>query len=146
MTAIYISILVLLFLMIGPAYYARMTKGYTDMIRKLEYEVQKLDDELESMLAERDVLQEREDELKAEQIAIVQAQHGLTSFSESAVEYDSAIGYLMQAGKLRQEDLQKAQDFKEGSQSPYDLEEVLIMLDIVSSYDMESAKKKVAGK
>ncbi|NJB68613.1 hypothetical protein GGQ74_002286 [Desulfobaculum xiamenense] len=144
MTVLYLSVLILLFLCAGPAYYSRMIRGYTDAIRTLEYGLQQLDDELEALKAERDVLMEREEELNSERIALVQAAHGLASFTESGGA-SSAVEYLMQSGKLRPEDLQKAKDFKAGSQSPYELEDVLVMLDLVSSYDMENAKRKASS-
>lgn len=146
MTIMYVSVLILLLLCIAPAYYSRMTSGYSDLIRKLEHGLELLDNELENIQAERDLYAEREDELRKEQTALVQAAHGLKAFSEGGGgSYDSVVEYLVQSGKLSQQDLKKAEDFKRDSKSPYEIEEVLVMLDLVSSYDIKNAKKKVGG-
>lgn len=146
MTFLYVSVLALLFLCTVPAYYMRMTQGYLNEIRKLENEISAFELAKEEMETDLDSLEAEEEALNKERISLVEVDHALPSLGGGpSGSYSGPIDYLLKNNRITEEDVRKAKEYKEGSGSAYDLEEVLVMIDVITSAEMKTARERSKG-
>lgn len=145
MMVIYLSILGLLLLVICPVYYSRMTRAYADEVRKLEQQVAQLTVAKEDLDVEVAGLVAQEDELNRQKTALVEVDPTLPSLGRGRSKYKTPEEYLLSIGTITAEDIKKATDFKRGSNSPYDLGEILVMMDTITSANLTHAKSMIQG-
>ena len=142
----YLSIIGLLLLVMCPVYFVRMTRAYADEVRRLEQQVAQLAvarDELDVDLAG---LVAQEEDLHRQHVELVEAARALPSLGgEDKGQYKTPQEYLLAAEIITPEDVNKAARFKDGSKSPYDLGEILVMMDTISPAELSLAKSKVGG-
>lgn len=143
MTIMVLSLVALVLLIIVPVSYSRMIQAYQGEVLRLEQEKGGLMlavEELESEILE---LTSREDEMARERMALVAMDQSLPSLGGEADggggTYSGPVDYLLQSGRVTQDDVRKAQEFKTGSKSPFGLEEILVMLDVITSAEMKAA-------
>lgn len=145
---VYVVVLGLMLLVILPVYYTRMTRAYSDEVHRLEQHMDHLNVAKEELEVEVAGLAAQEDELLKHKSSfeVVEEDPTLPSLGGGASEgYKTPEEYLLSAGTITQQDLDKARKFKEGSKSPYDLGEILVMMDTISGADLQLAKSKVQG-
>lgn len=148
MTVLVASVAALVLLCFGPAYYQRMIQAYAEEVTRLEREISAFELAKEEQEAELLALASEESGLAAERKALIEMEHALPSLGGAEEHEDpeapkDAIGYLLKTGAITREDVDKARDYKTGSGSPYDLDEILVMLDVISSEAMKNARRRI---
>lgn len=150
MTVLVVSVAALVFLCFGPAYYSRIIRAYVEEIKRLEREIAGFMLAKEEQDAELLALKSEESGLEAERRALIEMEHALPSLGGGPDDVSEGspkevIAYLLKAGKITSEDAQKAKDYKVSSKSPYQLDEILVMLDVISSDELKSARRMSAN-
>ncbi|BBD08850.1 hypothetical protein [Desulfovibrio ferrophilus] len=138
---IYIYLILGLVLLASPVLYIRMTKAYGDEALRLRQEIARIVVMIEDKTAERDRLKEEEDELVRERVSVMSARSGAPSLGGD--DFETPEDFLLTSKIISQADLDKAEKFKDDSQSPYDLGEILVMMDVITSAELSLAKSKV---
>ncbi|BBD08852.1 hypothetical protein [Desulfovibrio ferrophilus] len=144
MMMVYLSIIGLILLVTCPVYYCRMTRAYADEVRRLEHQVAQLTVTKEELDFEVAGLVAQEDELNKQKLSLIEVDPSLPTLgSAGGRKYKNPEAYLLSVGTITAEDIQKAQKFKQGSKSPYNLGEILVMMDTISPAELSFAKSKV---
>lgn len=143
MTVMYLSAIALILLIFCPTYYTRVTKAYVKEMRSLENELTKLGlmkEEGESEIAK---LSAKEDELQSERISLVETTYTMPSLGgkTGSKTYNNPLEYLVGSGRITKDDVEKAKKYKAGSGSQYNLGEILVMMDTISSADLKLAQQ-----
>jgi len=150
MTIMIISLLLLVCCIAGPSYYSRLISGYVKEVRRIEREKASFAVAVEELEADVNELMTKESELHRERTAMIEITQALPSLGGQGAspggDFKTPIEYLLSIGRITEEDVRKAKKFKEGSKSPYGLEEVLLMMDAISSSDLKSALAVVKDK
>lgn len=138
----------LAFLIGVPLFFRRMVRVYV-----AELEAQKRRREL--MLTAREEFQADinkytalEERLSAERTAIYASLESLkpqdNPQAQAAAEpVKTVLDVLLEMGKVDREGISKAEKFKAESKSPYSVEDVLVMIDVISAEDLALAKRSV---
>lgn len=146
MMQVYLSIIALALMVMCPVYYIRMTRAYVDEVRRLERQVTELAAVREDLDIDLVGIAAQEDELNKQKTALIEeAQAALPKIGGQKEKYKTPQEYLLAAGIIKPEHIAKATRFKEGSKSPYDLGEILVMMDTISPADLSLAKAKVGS-
>lgn len=144
----YLSAIALILLIFCPTYYTRVTKAYVSEIRNLENELNKLNLMKEEGEAEIAKLSGQEDELQSERVSLVETSYAMPSLGTAqgaSRQYDNPIEYLLSSGRITQEDVEKANSYKAGAKSQYNLGEILVMMDTITSQDLKLAEQHSKG-
>lgn len=143
MTIMIVSLLALVLLIAGPAMYSRMILAYQKEAERLERVKTALELDIEELEAEVLELTAREDDIGRQRVSLMAMDQDLPSLGgpspDGGKAYAGPVDYLLRTGRIGQEDVRKAEEFKTGSKSPYGLEEILVMLDVISSSEMKAA-------
>jgi len=142
---VYIVVIGLMVAVMVPVYYMRMTRAYTDEIHRLNTQVEHLSTAREELEVEVAGLAAHEDDLTRQKTSLMDVDPTLPSLGGGSKSpgFKTPEEYLLSAGVITEADLDKARKFKEGSKSPYDLGEILVMMDTISSAELSLAKSKV---
>lgn len=143
MSIMIVSAMALVLLIAGPVMYSRMIQGYQDEVRRLERERDALELGVEELETEVQELIAREEDFANQRVSLMAMEQDLPSLGgPSPAAGGSCAGpvdYLLRTGRIGQEDVRKAEEFKVASKSPYGLEEILVMLDVITSAEMKAA-------
>ncbi|WP_461208404.1 hypothetical protein [Desulfocurvus sp. DL9XJH121] len=142
----YLSLLGLVLLVAVPVAYSRMTRVYTDEIRRNESAVSMLEVKVEDQAAEVARLAAEEDELRRKRAALSDpGQEPAAGAARSAPAEAPAApeDYLVAAGLLSRKDLELARGHKAGIHSEHSLAEILVMMKAIDASDWEFARAKV---
>lgn len=108
---------------------------------KLQVRITEIEDDLKATRSRERELQDQVNRLLSERDNLVSL-----TVQKGSAKPRTAVDVLLAAGKLTPEGLQKATDYKQKTRSPYDIEEILVLLDLVSVQDIRSAAQQVAPK
>ncbi|NJB68615.1 hypothetical protein GGQ74_002288 [Desulfobaculum xiamenense] len=134
---------------IGGFWLSRVCADYRAVMRGLELERMRLMDRLSSAELERDRLRDAQEQLEC-RVGVLRDE-----LQDSAqVTVAPAKGrpaprtpaeWLVSVEKLTPENLRKAEEYRRGTRTELSMEEVLILLDMVSAQDVRAAKAMFSG-
>ncbi|MFK4763592.1 hypothetical protein ACI3L3_02285 [Desulfobaculum sp. SPO524] len=123
---------------------SRMRRDYQRVVHMVELERMRLEHRRDGLLRERECLDQRQSALR-QRMEELREEAGTVAERRQCREQCSVAQWLVRMGKLTEANLRKAKEYCSGTRCELPLEEVLVLLEMVTPADVQAARGAVSA-